>query len=230
MRMLFVDTDGSVTPGPLPQPVYLNVPTWLVAVVGSVVVAVIVALKAADYRCSVVAVAVSASGAGERCCRRRCIASRRMRAGSDRPTSFRSLASGFQALVRLVFSFVITTRMYYVDPAKWTYLWVHVGAVCVGVCMSVVVVTTFFRLASQSGITDALGSADDQNSLVAGPSSRISALADWYANNATIIRVVRMVAIVKPGVLFVLQSGVSAALDMPVAAWHPSWRYVHWHW
>ena len=205
---IFVYADGSVTPGPLPQPVYLNVPLWLVAVVGCVVVAVIVTLKAADYRCSIVSLAVSGTTF------RRCVVSRRMRASGDHPTSFLSLAAMFQALVRLVFSIVITTRMYYVDSAKWTYLWVHMGAVCVGVCMSVAVVVTFFRRVSRSSGYES----------GAGGSSEASSVAMWTSRHAMTLRIVKLVSIIKPGVVFVLQSGVSSAFDIPVAAWHPGWR------
>ena len=204
--------DGDVTPGPLPQPIYLNVPTWAVAVVGVVVVVTIVALKACDFRC-----VLTSPMTDPRRSWRRCVIARRLRPSGDRPTSYMALAAVFQAAVRLMFSFVITTRMYYVDTAKWTFLWIHLATVGVAVGVGAGVVVAFFRRLSRGGG----GGKSASGGATAGP-----ALAAWNANHATLIRVVKMVAVVKPGVLQVLQSGVSPAFEIPVEPWHPGWRYV----
>ena len=81
-----------------------------------------------------------------------------------------------------------------------------------GVVVGAGVVTVFFRR------VDAVdGTGRDQ------PAQAI-ALAQWAANGATMLRVMKMLAVVKPGVLMVLQSGVAAAFDMPLSPWHPAWR------
>ena len=198
-----------VTPGPLPQPLYLPAPIWLVAVVGSSIVGIVLALKAADYTCRCGRGSKAGASGHHRCI----TVSRRMRSSGDRPTSFLSLLMVFQAVVRLTFSFAITTRMYYVDPAKRTYLWVHVAALIVGVVISAAVVVYFFRRLARSSSVDAGVDFVDP-----------TALALWHTSFTTAGRMVKMLAVVKPGVLLVLQSGISPAFEIPVPMLHSCWR------
>ena len=56
-----------------------------------------------------------------------------------------SLTALLQCVVRLFFSFIITTLMYAADPAKRTYMWVQLATVAFSVTTGAAVVTLFFR-------------------------------------------------------------------------------------
>ena len=190
-----------MTPGPPPPLLYLNVAPWVVALTVVVVLAGVLALKVAQYRCRL--------RKGERC-RRLCDLHPRVNSAGRRVSTM-PLAAVLMCVSRVLFSFVITTRMYYVDPEKWKYLWVHVVSIGVGLLLGSGTVVLFFRRLARTYLSDGVIVAE---------------LSAWSVDNASVLRVLKLLAVVKPAVLALLQSGLSASLDIPVPAVFPGWRLV----
>ena len=216
---------------------FLPVPRWAVYTLVGCLLSITVGLKSADYRC------VRSRKDDGRCC---CSISRRTRRSLpvsislfDRSDSYVELASSrpvhgaaasigtttlpsqhsafasvVLALSRLGLSWIITTCRYAKDHAMVPYLWQQLASIAVCAVIGGVTVGLFFVRA---------------RSYYAYGTSARTAATQWMLKGGLSHRVLMVLAIVKPGVLQVLLSGASDALDAPYPLSFSGWRYCRWN-
>ena len=131
------------------------------------------------------------------------------------PTQWVSLFSVVMAVARILFSMVYTTKVFADDVQKKAMLNLQLAAIGAELVTGVITVVVFFR-----SMRSVVRWRRHASALVDG-----AVLEKWWSDNAVVVRLVALLAVVKPAVLSVLMSGLIESLDTPLPRVFAGWRY-----